>query len=129
MKVNRSLFLLAMMLASPVLAAEGPGLDALFSELTEYDSGKSPAVLEQIRVQVRRSYGNPSLRLDLDRRMIAVLEAEKATVEAKQFACKQLGRIGTDASLAPLATLLKDERSAADAVFALLFRVMGVMGA
>jgi len=106
-------------LALPVMAVEGVDLDKVFGELKQYDSGKSPIVLEQLRVQIRKSHTNAVLRSALEKRMIAVLESADATAGGKQVACKQLGRIGTRASVPALAKLLKDQKSAGDAVFAL----------
>jgi HEAT repeat protein len=112
------LTILASILALPAMA-EGVDLGKVFDELARYDSGKSPVVLEQIRIQMRNSSTNSALRAELEKRMIAVLESTEATIDGKQFACKQLGRIGTGASVPALAKLLKDKKSAGSAVFAL----------
>jgi HEAT repeat protein len=110
---------LACTLIPPLMAAESSPLDEVFAELKQYDSGKSPVVLEQIRIRMRKSFTDADLRKDLEKSMICLLESADATVDGKQFACKQLGRIGTKDAVPVLAGLLKDEKSARDAVFAL----------
>jgi HEAT repeat protein len=106
-------------LISPIVAAEGADLDKVFAELKQYDTGKSPVVLEQIRARMRKSSTDAGLRADLEEMMIALLAAPDATVDGKQFVCKQLGRIGTKLAVPALTQLLKDEKSAGNAVFAL----------
>jgi len=119
MKANA--FFVLMVLASIVVfsAQAQMDLDAAFSEMKQYDTGKNQAALEQIRSQMQKSNDDPALRSDLETRMIAVLDSTDATVDAKQFVCKQLGRIGTKVSVPSLEKLLRDEQSAGDAVFAL----------
>ncbi len=114
-----ALMVLAGVLTRPAMAEQAADLDKAFRELKQYDSGKSPAVLEAIRIQIRKSNRDAALRADLEARMIAVLASTDATYDAKQFSCKQLGRIGTKASLPALAELLKDKTSASNAVLAL----------
>ncbi|MBN2327553.1 MAG: HEAT repeat domain-containing protein [Candidatus Omnitrophica bacterium] len=82
-----------------------------------YKFGESRKALSDVEENIRNAA--PSQRKQIEGKMIEVLNADDATFEAKQFACRMLRRIGTDACLPILERLLRDESLSNMARFAL----------
>jgi HEAT repeat protein len=94
------------------------GDDALLREVAAYRYGQSREPLSQLDDRVRNSLADPDNRREMERRLVALVESD-ATVEAREFACRQLRRIGTAAAVPALARLLDDSRLGDMALFAL----------
>ncbi len=93
-------------------------LDGAFRELPKHQWGQSRAGLWVIDEAVRASHGDPNARSELEKRLLAVLEAD-ATAAAKKIVCQHLSVIGSEKSIPALATLLTDREQSHLARFAL----------
>jgi HEAT repeat protein len=93
-------------------APAGPSLDngipQLIAETARYESGQSMQPLRRLEELIRQSAADPGLRRQIETGLTQLL-LDRATPEAKQFACQQLATIGTEASLPALDELLKRE--------------------
>jgi HEAT repeat protein len=76
-----------------------------FQKILTYELGQSIEPLNLIADHVHDAAVNPDRRKELEQRLIAVLQAQ-ATRAAKDFACRQLALIGTEAAVPALAALL-----------------------
>ncbi len=96
----------AMFCSVPAFSAS---LDADFSALATYEFGQSRAPLQRIGEAVRAAAArHPDARYstsDLEHRLVSALAGE-GTVEGKRYACRLLGVIGADASVAALSRAL-----------------------
>jgi HEAT repeat protein len=68
--------------------------------------------------RVRDSLADPNELREMERLLVELVESD-ATVEAREFACRQLRRIGTAAAVPALSRLLGDSRLGDAALFAL----------
>ena len=93
--------------AAPAAPADKAKLDGAFTALSTYDWGHDRKALTPIDQAANASKGDPALRQDLEKRLLAVL-ASKAGRAAKDYACRKLALIGTTASVPALAALLPD---------------------
>ena len=76
--------------------------------IKRYEAGQSPVALTAVEENIRNA--GPSQVKEIEGMLIKVLEASDATFYAKQFACKMLRRMGSEACLPALETLLCDEK-------------------
>ncbi len=90
-------------------------LAALDTNLTHYTWSSSRAAFTALEEQSR----DASKRMEVETTMIAVLGDATSTPEAKEYACRILRVIGTDASVPAVAPLLTDEKLSHYARFAL----------
>ncbi|MCG6927757.1 MAG: HEAT repeat domain-containing protein [Acidobacteria bacterium] len=88
------------------------------AEVAAYRYGQSREPLTRLSERVRDSLADPSARLEMERLLIQLL-ASDATVEAREFACRQLRRIGSAAAVPALSQLLDDSSLGDMALFAL----------
>ncbi len=79
-----------------------------FETLQAYDWGDDRNALNPIDEAIVATHDDSAGRKDLEDRMIAVLESD-ATRNGKDFVCRKLRIIGTEASVAALAAMLSDE--------------------
>jgi len=88
----------------------------LVAEAASYEPGQSREALRRLEELV----GNPSggVRRELEAGLIRLL-SPKSTFEARGFACKQLGIIGSNRALPVLGELLKNDETAGIACLAL----------
>ncbi|MBN1417913.1 MAG: ThuA domain-containing protein [Planctomycetes bacterium] len=86
---------------------EEPTLEGAFGRLPSYRIGERRAALGPIDAAISASHGDAAARADLETRLIAILGGS-GTADAKDFVCRRLGRIGTDASVPALEKLLFD---------------------
>lgn len=102
-----------------VLAASGfaRAADYVLADIIAYDFDKPRAPLAAVEDAART--GDAAKRAAVEKDMVAVLADAQATYAAKQFACRVLRLIGTDACVAPVAALLTDEKLSHMARFAL----------
>ena len=82
--------------------------DYNLADIIIYDSDKSRTALAA--VEAAAYAGDIAKRAAIEKDMIAVLADGKATHAAKQFACRILQLIGTEACVAPVATALTDAK-------------------
>jgi HEAT repeat protein len=102
-----------------VLAASGfaRAADYVLADVIAYDFDKPRAPLAAVEDAAR--LGDAAKRAAVEKDLVSVLADAKATYAAKQFACRVLRLIGTDACVAPVAALLTDEKLSHMARFAL----------
>jgi len=98
-----------------LLFAPSPGaatMDEAIAKLRQFQNGQDQRVLEDVDQYVNMATAQTGLdggRAELAQRLGALLETD-ASFEAKQFACRQLAKIGTPKELPALAKLLTDEK-------------------
>jgi HEAT repeat protein len=88
----------------------------LVTETATYQPGQSREPFRRIEELVRQP--SPSVRKQLEAGLVHLL-APTSTFEARRFACKQLGIIGSKSALPALGDLLKSEETAGIACLAL----------
>ena len=108
------------MCAAPAATAcgEDAALDEAFQKLTTLKTGQGLEILHPIRQAVVQSRTDERARTDVEARLIAILQGD-ATDLAKDYACRQLVIVGSDASLPVLAGLLPNPRLSYMARYAL----------
>jgi len=100
--------LLVFVHATPPASGEAAGLDAAFAGLAAYDHGKPRDPLFAIESAIAQSSNDPAQRQRLVTRLIAALGDARMSKAARQFLCRQLERIGSEAHVPLLARLLDD---------------------
>lgn len=109
---------LALLAAHLVLPAQQPSLDEAFARLAKwnFDENRDPQfVVSELVVKAK---GSPAGWRDLEARFINLLKSD-ATAASKDFACRQLNLMGTQASVPVLAGMLSDARTVEIARYAL----------
>ncbi|MCH7520571.1 MAG: ThuA domain-containing protein [Candidatus Marinimicrobia bacterium] len=102
----------------PAETAPSVSLEDVMSRLATYDYGDSRLALTDLTEVVRTAYGSfPALAL-IERRLLAFL-GSGATLAAKQFVCRRLSLIGTEAAVPTLAAMLTDPSTSDMARYAL----------
>ncbi len=86
--------------------------------LKDYQQQMGRGKLLAMEELVRKSHTHPEMKQQLERQMIALLESD-ATAEAKQFICRQLWIIGSEACVPVLRKMLVDEQTTDMACYAL----------
>jgi HEAT repeat protein len=99
-------------------ALANPALGAAFRKLTTLELGQDLGAFHPIRQAVVQSRTDEKVRTDLEARLIVVLQGD-ATDLGKDYACRQLVLVGSDASLPVLAELLTNPRMSYMARFAM----------
>ncbi len=107
---------IALLVPSQLLADSD--LDTLAVCAAKYESGASAEPLRRIEQLLCESVGDSVRRAELEAALIRML-ASDTTFEAKRFACVQLAAHGSEASVAALAALLKQEETVGIACLAL----------
>jgi HEAT repeat protein len=93
-------------------------LDQTIASASAYEPGQSLESFRRIEQWVRESISRPELRKQVEAGLLAML-GPRTTFEAKRFACKQLGAIGSEEALPQLANLLQDEKTVGIACLAM----------
>src|SRR5437868_589147 len=93
------------------------GLEGPYAALGNYDFAKSRAPLSAIEDDIRKA--KPAEYPQIEAKLIALLKNPQTTVPGRQFACRMLDRVGTDASVPTLAKMLEDQQLSYMARFAL----------
>ena len=93
-------------------------LDKAFEALNKYSWGDDRTVLDPIDQAIVDSHGDKEARKALEERMIAVLKSD-ASRNGKDFVCRKLKVMGTDASVQTLASMLDNNDHSHMARFAL----------
>lgn len=99
--------------AGPLRAQQGDP----YAQLPAYDFNQPRATLAAIEDEARAA--DAAKRAAIEKRLLAALASPQATFAAKQFVCRMLREIGSDACIAPVAALLTDEKLSHMARFAL----------
>jgi len=105
----------AIVLALVVMVIAGPLRAVDHTKILDYKFGASRATLAAIEEEIRKTKDTKAIETEL----LKALNSAKATFECKQFVCRMLRRIGTDASVDSLAKLLTDKKLSNMARFAL----------
>jgi HEAT repeat protein len=92
-------------------ASAATGLDAALQALESYKDGSSRAALLPIDQAVITSLRDQGLRQQLETRLTALL-TKPISVVAREYICRQLGRMGSAGSVPALAELLAEKELA-----------------
>lgn len=93
-------------------------LDALIGDLKAYDWAKPRASLIQLHDLIKKQYANPKILKAIELKLADTLDSEMS-LASKDFVCRQLAMIGTDASVPALLKMLDDPKTADLGRFAL----------
>ena len=85
---------------------KGSEMEELFEKIKKYDYGQSRAELTEVSNMIRDAYGSPQKLKQIESSLIGVLKSADATPAAKQFVCRKLSIIGTEACVPALTTML-----------------------
>ena len=99
-------------------AADAASLDVALKDVAAYEFGKSRESLTVVSDAVRDSQGNAEARKKLVGELLAILKG-KATLDGKQFACRQLSLIGNDECVSVLSGMLTAKETSDMARYAL----------
>ncbi len=123
MKPRLRIFLLSaslcLILASKATSAPPPtkvDIARLVAEAAAYEPGQSRAAFRRMEELARES--SPRVRTHLEAGLVRLLEPG-STFEARRFACKQLGIIGSKSAVPAIARLLQNDETAGIACLAL----------
>jgi HEAT repeat protein len=105
--------------AAALAQRSAPALGDAFARAPEYEFGQSRLALIVIADAVSDATDDPARRRGLERQLVGLLEDPHATRDCRGFACRQLARIGTGASVGALAHLLSDDQESHLARYAL----------
>jgi HEAT repeat protein len=103
-------------LLRPAAWAQSPGLDELLAQAAKWQSDTSRQPLFGISEIVRKA--GPTEKRDLERKFIAFLRSG-ASLAGKEFICREIGVIGSAASVPVLADMLADPKTVEMGRFAL----------
>jgi HEAT repeat protein len=98
-------------------AADVNAFGQLLDKAKTYDFGKSRADLTTISDMIRQASGKPEMK-DMEKQLDDFLKSD-ANYAAKQFVCRELSVVGTEASVPVLASMLTDEKNADSARYAI----------
>jgi len=87
-------------------------------KITVYEYGQSREDLTTITELTREAYKSPKVLSQIEQLFLKFLRSD-ATFAAKQFICRELSIIGTEASVDTLASMLEDAKTADIALYAM----------
>ncbi|MCK4345803.1 MAG: ThuA domain-containing protein [Bacteroidales bacterium] len=93
-------------------------LDELMAKISRYKIGMSRKYISDLSNRIRKSDGSPETLLEFEKKMLDFLNSE-ATIDSKNFICKELSWMGSGKSIPTLEKLAKEEATAEMAAFAL----------
>jgi type 1 glutamine amidotransferase/HEAT repeat protein len=97
---------------------KGSGLEQQLAKIKAYDFGDSRAALTEFSDEIRKAYGKPDEVKKYEAALLDVLQSD-AKYAGKQYACRELSLIGTDASVPVLAGMLTNQEYSDMARYAL----------
>lgn len=93
-------------------------LDKSLRAASTYEYGQSRESLSEIDAIVKTALNSPDMCKTVEKQFIAFLESE-ATFASKQFICRKLSLVGSEASVSTLSKMLEEEETYDMALFAL----------
>jgi type 1 glutamine amidotransferase len=94
-------------------------LDEAFANIGNYEITKSTKYLSCIQSHIRDLAGDETGLLNIEKKMVKVLNQKETTVEAKKLLLRELSRIGTDYSVPFIKELVSNSELKDEAEFAL----------
>jgi hypothetical protein len=94
-------------------------LDEALANIGSYDIAKSTKNLNCIRYHIRKVMGDEQALLNIEKKMVSVLQNKEATVDAKKLLLRELSWMGTDYSIPAIKELASTEGLKDEAGFAL----------
>ena len=94
-------------------------LDEAFANIGNYEIDKSTKYLSCIQSHIRDLAGDETGLLNIEKKMVKVLNQKETTVEAKKLLLRELSRIGTDYSVPFIKELVSNSELKDEAEFAL----------
>jgi type 1 glutamine amidotransferase len=94
-------------------------LDEAFVNIGNYEIAKSTKYLSCIQSHIRDLAGDETGLLNIEKKMVKVLNQKETTVEAKKLLLRELSRIGTDYSVPVIKELVTNSELKDEAEFAL----------
>ena len=94
-------------------------LDEAFVNIGNYEIAKSTKYLSCIQSHIRDLAGEETGLLNIEKKMVKVLNQKETTVEAKKLLLRELSRIGTDYSVPVIKELVSNSELKDEAEFAL----------
>ena len=83
-------------------------IQGIVSAIRGYDYGKSAKAFFVVDEVINQTHGDARARAWIEEELIAILESDE-TVAVKQAVCRRLWRMGSDASIDALGSLLGDK--------------------
>jgi HEAT repeat protein len=94
-----------------ILPAQTASIDELLAQVARWQSDTSRQPLLTLSQMVEKAQASPQQKRDLEQRFITLLKSD-ATLAGKDFICKQLSLMGSEASVPVLAGMLADPKTA-----------------
>ncbi|NPA37255.1 MAG: ThuA domain-containing protein [Chlorobi bacterium] len=94
-------------------------LNDLFVNAKNYEYGKPEKFLYLISNRIRKAKGNKQKLAVFEDKILEVMQSDDATIECKNYLCRDLSSIGTEKSIPVLEKLKENEKTADMARFAL----------
>jgi len=98
---------------------KGITLDEAFDKIGSYDIARSTKYLTCIQSHIRNASGDAAKLLELEKRMVKVLDARETTAGAKKLILRELSWMGTDYSVNSVKNLVSDPEVKDEAEYAL----------
>jgi HEAT repeat protein len=108
----------ALALVCPMAPAQTANLDELLARVARWDFDKNRDDLLAVSTLVAKAQGSVAQTRDFEQRFIAFLKSE-ASLASKDFVCRQLSVMGSEASVPVLAGMLAEPKTAEIARYAL----------
>jgi HEAT repeat protein len=118
MKNTGTIMALALVVLWPAEPAQTRELDALLAGVTKWDHDQDRAPLFALADYIAKAQGATARMQEIEQGLTALLQSN-ATAAGKDFVCRQLSVMGTEASVPVLAGMLADAKTAEIARFAL----------
>lgn len=94
-------------------------LDEAFANIGNYSIAKSTKNLNCIRYHIRKIAGDDQAMLNMEKRMVTVLQKKDATAESKKLLLRELSWMGSEYSVPAIKELISDTELKDEAEFAL----------
>lgn len=112
------IFVASIIIVFQICAQNVAEIEKLLNESVNYSYGKNRQNLNTIEELIRKTQNN-SERRQIEQVLAKVLLNEKATIEFKEFICRQLWYLGTSQSVNAVSTLFTNENTVGWACYAL----------
>jgi len=98
---------------------KGITLDEAFDKIGSYDIARSTKYLTCVQSNIRNAAGDAAKLLELEKKMVIVLDGKETTSGAKKLLLRELSWMGTDYSINSVKNLLSDPEVKDEAEYAL----------